>query len=178
MGLKKLIVVISLIVFVAISWADYSYAKGDHVLHEAAQEAVKNGNIEFAFMYFHSLLGYSTTSAYYEEALFATGEYYYQIGAFSNAEKSFANFIKHYPDSAGLPFAIVYFLKINREAQNSRMASDLRKKVITFQQLSLLFSEFKELLYKSPLGLEYKAVYFIDRVEIYINGELFENIYF
>jgi len=175
--LRRLIIITS-IFFAVIAWADYSYAKGGQLLYEAAQESVQNGDIDFAFMYFHSLLDYAGASLYYEQALFATGEYYWRINDFYNAEKSFMDFIKHYPHSKGLPFAIVYLLRINREAQNREVASDLRKKVIAFQQLSLLFSEFKELLYKSPLGLEYKALYFIDRVEIYINGELFEKIHF
>ncbi len=154
------------------------FADSDVFLYNTAKQAAAAGDNDYAFMCFHSLLKYSFKSKYYKEALFSTGEYYYFIGDYRSAERSFSEFIDYYSKEEALPFAIVYLLKINNYKQRSKTTDDLRKKVITFKQLSLLFSESKELSYISPLNLHYKAIYFIDRVEIYINEELFEKIYF
>ncbi|MFH1093679.1 MAG: outer membrane protein assembly factor BamD [Candidatus Omnitrophota bacterium] len=154
------------------------FAQSDAVFYSTAKQAVTAGDNDYAFMCFRSLLDYPAKSKYHKEALFSTGEYYYSIGDYRSAEKSFSNFIDEYSKDKALPFAVIYLLKISDQMQISKSAADLRKKVITFKQLSLLFSEFKELSYVSPLNLHYKAIYSIDRIEIYINEELFEKIYF
>ncbi len=168
-----------LIIFaISMIFSNSGFAESDAYLYNTAKQAVAAGDNDYAFMCFRSLLHYSTKSKYYKAALFSTGEYYYSIGDYRSAEKSFSDFIDCYPKDEALPFAVVYLLKISEQMQISKTAADLRKKVITFKQLSLLFSEFKELSYISPLDLHYKAIYFIDRIEIYINEELFEKIYF
>ncbi|MFH1062147.1 MAG: outer membrane protein assembly factor BamD [Candidatus Omnitrophota bacterium] len=170
--------VLLLIVFISVmSGAIFGYAQEDADLYLSAKQSVKDGDRDFAFMQFHSLLQLSTTSLYYHDALFATGEYYFALANYYDAQSAFAKFIELFPRSEALPFAVVYLLKMEQVQQQDKQY-DLKKKVITFKQLSLLFSEYKEYLYKSPLGLNYKAIYFIDRVEIYINEELFETVYF
>jgi outer membrane protein assembly factor BamD (BamD/ComL family) len=182
MGLKgedfmRKIGLLFIICITMIMYAAVGFAQGDADLYNSAKEAVKNGDRDFAFMQFHSLLRLSTTSSYYDEALFATGEYYFSLANYYDAQITFSKFVELYPQSEALPFAVIYLLKMEQAGQQENKY-DLRKKVITFRQLSLLFSEYKEYPYKSPFGLNYKAIYFIDRVEMYINEELFETVYF
>lgn len=153
------------------------YAQEDAELFNSAKQSIKVGERDFGFMQFHSLLRLSISSPYYHDALFATGEYYFASANYFDAYTSFSKFVELYPRSDALPFAVVYLLKMEQmQAQGSEY--DLKKKVITFKQLSLLFSEYKEYPYNSPMGLKYKAVYFIDRLEVYINEALFETVYF
>ena len=165
--------VICLIFFQAFN----GFAQNDAQDYAGAKQAAKSGDKDFAFMQFHSLLRLSTTSPYYHDALFAVGEYYYSVANYYDSYKAFAEFVELYPRSEALPFAVVYLLKMEQK-QKQQESYDLEKKVITFKQLSLLFSEYKEYPYTSPLSTEYKAVYYIDRVEIYTNGVLFETVYF
>ncbi|MBU1086780.1 MAG: outer membrane protein assembly factor BamD [Candidatus Omnitrophica bacterium] len=153
------------------------YAQEDAELFLSAKQSIKAGEKDFAFIQFHSLLRLSTNSPYYQDALFATGEYYFACANYYDAYTSFSKFVELYPQSEALPFAVVYLLKME-QMQSQDSEYDLKKKVITFKQLSLLFSEYKEYPYQSPMGLKYKAVYFIDRLEVYINEELFETVYF
>jgi outer membrane protein assembly factor BamD (BamD/ComL family) len=179
MSLKKDILFLILsFVFLSLD-SPFGYAQQDRELFTEATELARLGKRDVAFMHFHSLLKkYSSVSKYYKEALFAAGEYYFSIGDYNNAEESFARFIKNYPDSEAFPFALVYLLKISRRAGDEKMTGDLQQKIIEFKQLSLLFSDFKESNYLSPLFRRYKAVYFIERVEFYLDGDLFEKIHF
>ncbi len=172
---KKLSIIIVLISIIA--FAASVYAQEDADLFFSAKQSVKDGNRDFAFMQFHSLLRLSTSSLYHQDALFATGEYYFEMANYYDAYISFSKFIELYPKSDALPFAVVYLLKME-QMHSPASEYDLKKKVITFKQISLLFSEYKEYPYESPLGTKYKAIYFIDRVEVYINEALFETVYF
>ncbi|MBI4845092.1 MAG: hypothetical protein HY810_01225 [Candidatus Omnitrophica bacterium] len=153
-------------------------AQEDAVLYNHARQAVLSGEIDFAFNYFYSLLQYSASSRYYQDAVFACGEYYFLNNDYYVSSKMFTDFIKACPQSEAFPFAIVYLKKMAASLEEANAAYDFKKNIIKFKQLSLLFSEFKEYEYVSPLGLKYKALYYIDRAEFYINGELFEKVYF
>jgi hypothetical protein len=111
-----------------------------------------------------------------EEALFATAEYYFLLGDFTDARPGFIKFISEYPDSKAKPFALVYLIKIAEKQAQESLAESLRKQIITSQQLVLLFRDFKESQYLSPLYRRHKAVHFIDKIEFYIDGELFAQI--
>ena len=174
----KKIGVFLVILTVCTLWANDGFCQSDASFYSTAKRAVKAGDIDYAFMCFRSILHLKPESKYYKEALFAAGEYYYYIGDYRSAEKAFSEFIDAFPKDKALPFSAVYLLKISSQKQISKTIAGLRKKIITFKQLSLLFSEYKELFFISPLNLHYKAVYFIDRIEIYVNEELFEKIYF
>ncbi|MCG2710962.1 MAG: hypothetical protein L6416_01305 [Candidatus Omnitrophica bacterium] len=175
--MKKTVFFLIILAF-GVIFSSVGFAQSDVYLYGTAKKAVAAGDNDYAFMCFFSLLYSSIKSKYHKEALFTTGEYYYFIGDYRSAEKAFSDFIDCYSKDEALPFAIVYLLKISNWMQISKTAADLRKKVITFKQLSLLFSESKELFFISPANLHYKATYFIDYIEIYINEELFEKIYF
>ncbi len=169
---------IVLMVILALLFGQAGYALTDSAVYNYALEAVQKKQLDFAFIHFQSLLRYSPSSSYYDKALFACGEYYFLSNNYPDAEKMFNDFIINYPQSKAFPFAAAYLIKINLNMQANGMVLDFKKKIVEFKQLSLVFREFKEFTYKSALGLKYKAVYFIDRVEFYINGELFETVNF
>ncbi|MFH2137527.1 MAG: hypothetical protein ABII88_03330 [Candidatus Omnitrophota bacterium] len=167
------VMLVGLLIFASICCAGV-----DDKLYADANSNAKNGAIEYAFMNFHSILAYSAASQYYKEALFACGEYYYLAGAYTDAEEMFIKFIQQDSDSEAFLFALAYLFKISRQDRDSRFSDELKKQIIESHQLSLLFSDFKENKYLSPLNKKYKALYFIDRVEFYIDGKIFEKIEF
>jgi len=56
------------------------------------------------------------------------------------------------------------------------LIENLKKEILTFKQVGLVFKEFKEYTYRSPLYRTYKAVFRIDQVEFYVGGKLFATV--
>ncbi len=153
-------------------------ANSDKQIYQRAVREAKTGNLDFAFMDFQEILRHSSASKYYPQALFSSAEYYYWRGSRRDAQAAFTDFIEKFPDSEAMPFAMVYLLQFWKNNPNQEIAEDIKKKIIKFKQLSLLFSEFKEYSFTSSMNYHYRAVYFIDRVEFYVNDQLFERVYF
>jgi tetratricopeptide (TPR) repeat protein len=154
------------------------YAQDDAYIYKAAREEARGGNPDFAFLHYHSLLKGDAASPYYKDALFAVGEYYFLAGDYADSRTVFIRLMQQDPRGAAVPFAAAFLLKIDPRSRGEYDDDTLKKKIIEYKQLSLLFSDFKEYHYDSPLRNRYKAVYFIDRVEFYSNGKLFETFSF
>lgn len=144
------------------------YYKGLH--------AARIGNKDVAFMDFKAFLKGFPESKMAKNALFSTGEYYFSISDYRDAAESFVRFIKLYPEAKAKLFALVYLHEIAKSQGNQELVEKISKEIITFKQLRLLFSEFEEYVYWSVFSNQYKAVFFIDKVEIYINEELFKEL--
>jgi outer membrane protein assembly factor BamD (BamD/ComL family) len=152
------------------------FADGSQRLYVSGVKAAKKGDLASAFMSFRSLLENFPDSSYTQEALFATAEYYFLLADFTDARPAFIRFIAEYPESKARPFALVYLSKIAQSQEQKALAESLQKIIVTSQQLVLLFRDFKEFEYLSLLNRKYRAVHFIDKVEFYIDGELFTQI--
>lgn len=163
------------LLLVLISW-NLGNAQEERELYSAAISAVKSKDLNTAFMHFRSLLVNYPESKYRENSLFATGEYYFLIGDYSDAGKAFISFIDDYPDSKGRQFALAYLLKIAQIREEESLVKSLEEKIVTLRQLTLLFSDFKEYKYRSPLRKNYRVIYYIDKVEFYVDKELFAKI--
>ena len=148
------------------------FAQDDAYVYSCAREAAQAGDRDAAFSYCHSLLHYGEASPYYQDALFAVGEYYFEHGDYGGSAAVLITLLNAYPQGKAMPFAALFLLRIDESAHRMMPSDDLKKKIITFKQLSLLFSEYKEYAYNSPLGNRYKAVYFIDKVEFYVDDQI------
>lgn len=166
-----------LIVLLLIILSPYTaYAREDAHIYSEGLKAAQNGDRETAFMYFRSLLTDFADSKYSQGALFATGEYYFLKADFHDAALAFIRFIKEYPDSRIKPFVFSYLLHIAKKEKKESLAKDLEKSIVNYHKLSLLFRNFKKYEYRSGLSRLYKAVYYIDKVEFYIDGNMFAKI--
>ncbi|MFH0827190.1 MAG: outer membrane protein assembly factor BamD [Candidatus Omnitrophota bacterium] len=145
-------------------------------LYVSGVKAAKSKDWAFAFMSFRSLLENHPHSPHAQEALFANAEYYFLIGAFTNARPAFIRFLTEYPGSKARPFALLYLSKIAEAQRQPDLAESLDQEIITSQQLVLLFRDYKQFEYLSPLQRKHKAIHFIDRIEFYIDDELFAQI--
>ena len=160
---------------VFLSW-NPGIAQEEGQLYSLAVSAVKSGDLNTAFMHFHSFLENYPESKYREKALFAIGEYYFLIADYSDAVSAFVSFISDYPDSKARQFALGYLLKIAQIRGDESTVKSLEEKIVTLRQLTLLFSDFKEYKYRSPLLKEHRVIYYIDKVEFYVDKELFAKI--
>lgn len=136
----------------------------------------RSSDLDFSFMRFRSAIADSKGKKCPEDALFAMGEYYFLIADYRDCIDSFGRLLKDYPNSRGKLFAIAYLLNITKKTGQDTLAKSFEKNILTSQRMSFLFRKFKTYKYKSPLERNYKAVYYIDRIEFYVDGELFEKV--
>jgi outer membrane protein assembly factor BamD (BamD/ComL family) len=144
--------------------------------YSQAVSLVKAKDLDSAFLHFRSLFNEYPNSKYAQRALFATGEYYYLVSNYKEAVTTFIKYLNDYPDSANRLFALMYLYKIAELKQEESLLENLKKEIVDFKQLVFLFRKFKEYKYRSPLLRKHKVIYYIDKVEFYVNGELFEEI--
>ena len=161
-----------------LSSIDKVYSQDDKSLYLNAVQIAKENKQDFAFMYLRRLLEEFPESEYAKDALFAIGEYYFSAGDSRNAYKTLNQLIKDYPNFDAKPFAISYLLNIVEKEEAGLLIEKLKKELVISQQVSLVFREFEELEYRSALNKHYKALLFIDKIEIYIDNEFFAEITF
>lgn len=177
MNLMKIRIIFLLLMLIFLP-CHKGYSQEDKSLYYKGVKAANKGELDFAFMYFHLLLNGFPESEYYAGSLFAVGEYYFLINDYSNATQIFNRFISDFPESKVKPFAIAYLIEIVKKTRKVNIAEEFKKELLSSQHLSLLFRDFEELQYSSALSKNYKALYFIDRIEIFIDDELFTKIPF
>jgi len=136
-----------------------------------AKDAVKSGYNDFAFMYFKSILENNRQSKYRQEALFATAEYYFLTSNYIDASSALENFLQDYPDSRMRPFALFYLLKISQVWEKDNLTKTIENQIKNLKRVVLVFKESEEFNFKSPLGIDHKIIYYIDRLEFYLNDK-------
>ena len=152
------------------------WGKEDRIIHRLARQQARTDRKDFAFMYFRSLLREHPDSRYADFALFGQGEYFFELPNYKLATESFESYVDQYPDAKGKLFALAYLLKMARTQGQIQRVKDLEKEIISVKQLGLVFSDYKEYTYRTPLNREFKTVFHIDRIEFYVGGKLFEKI--
>ena len=163
--------------FVLLIWVSCSgFSFGAARIYSKAVQFARAGQVHFAFMQYNNLLRSYPMSQYRDQALFATGEYYYQIGNLQGAETAFKTFLDENPDSEERLYALAYLLSI--AVKNALPVADLERSIINLQQVSLVFRETKEIAYRSPLYQDYKTVIHINKIEFYVEGKLFAKVSF
>lgn len=171
------IIIIPIFIFSSV-YLHALYAEEDRALYRQAMRAVKEKNFNSAFMDFKIFLEENPESKLAEGALFALCEYYFENSDYYDAFYAFNRFLKEHPQSKARIFALVYLSEIARQENNQELAEKLEKAIISSEQIALLFRESKEFRFRSPFLKNYKAVYFIDRVEFYIDGTPFAQIHY
>ena len=164
------------IILISVWIGSVGFAPGAVQVYSKAVEFAEAGQADFAFMHYNKLLRNYPTSKYREQALFATGEYYFQISGFQEAATAFKTFLDEYPDSKERLYVLAYLLSIAQRNQNTASIQGLEKQIIDLQQVSFVFRETKEIVYRSPLYQSYKVVIHIDKIEFYVEGELFAKV--
>jgi hypothetical protein len=173
--LKKCTILFAVLMLIPLFY-EIGFAQTDAQIYSMAVKAAQSGELDFSFMHFRSLLRNTRNSKYKERALFAIGEYFYLNAGYSDAASAFEQFISDYPNSRGYIFALAYLFKIAKIRGDAPLVKNLEKKILTHKQQSFLFSNFKEYKYNSPFCRKHRAVYYIDRIEFYVDGEFFAKI--
>jgi len=154
------------------------FAPGAFQVYSKAVNFARAGQGDFAFMQYNELLRNYPASKYRGKALFATGEYYFRESGYNKAISAFQTFLVENPDSKEKLYALAYLLNIANQENNELLAVDLRKQIIELQQVSFIFRKKKEIAYRSPLYQNHKAVIHINKIELYVEGELLAKVSF
>ena len=152
------------------------FAPGAFEVYSKAVKFAKAGQDHFAFMQYNDLLRNYPMSKYREQALFALGEYYFQMPNLRKAREYFDTYLKEFPDSKERLYALAYLLNIAGQNKNDTVIQELEKQIINLQQVSLIFRDSKEISYRSPLYRKYNTVIHINNIEFYVEGELFAKV--
>lgn len=165
-----------LFLFLFLLFSQTLFAEEDAQVYSRAREAAQSGHMDFAFMYYRSILNDYPDSKFKAQALFAQGEYYFLLPNYHESASLFNKFISLNPDPKEKLFALAYLLKIAQIQGNESLEKDLQKTILTLNPMDLVFRDFKEYNYRSPLDRKHKAVFRIDKIQFYVQGEMFVQI--
>lgn len=164
--------IISLVILFALLLMGLKQACAQGESYHLAQDAIKSENREFALVYFLSEIRDNPQSNRRQEALFACAEYYFLTGDYVDSFDTLKEFIDDYPHSKMLPFALLYLSKISQAWGRDELAKSIEKQIINLKRVILLFKENKEYGFRSPLGVNHKLIYYIDKLEFYSDGKI------
>ncbi len=157
---------------------DEVWAQDISEVYAKAAQAAKSGQMEFAFLYYQEILTSDAEPKLKTEALFANGEYFFGLNSFREAHEYFEQYWAADGNLSGRLFALAYLLKIAQQKNRAELIDSLEREIINFEKQSFIFRNYKEYDYQSPLNRRHKAVYFIDRIVIFVEGEEFVKITF
>ena len=146
------------------------------LLHRAAKRAAKAGQVDFAFMHYKTILVTAPESPYKDDALFAMGEYYFALSNYDEAEVYFKRYLLTEGTANGKLFAKAYLLKILEMKNSIDDAENLEEDILGSRNHTFIFRSHKDYKFVSPLGKMHKAIFAIDQVAFYTEGELIAEI--
>ena len=106
---------------------------------------------------------------------FAFGEYHFKIKSFHDAQTIFRKYARDNIDGIDSLLANVYLYKIAQNNGKQEEQEEIKQKIFA-SPFILLFDEYKTINYISVFGNEYEVRYFVDKIEVFLNGEIFEQI--
>lgn len=148
----------------------------DEKILARAVDLAAAGDRDAAFMSLHALVSVCPGSPRVPAALFSMGEYYFATGNLRDAAHAFFTILKQYPGEESIVFCYAYLLEISRKQKKDSQVKALTRALANARRLVFVFADSKEVAYTSVLGTAYKAVYYMDKVDIYAHGEVFTSV--
>lgn len=176
MNYKKILLLHIWAIFILFSMLVAGRTGEDAELYSLARKAGSEASYDQAFIYCQSLLTNYPNSKYKEQSIFGMGEYYFLVADYLDAQNTFETFINQYPKSKGVLFAQVYLYKIATLTGNKTLKKKTLKEIVSLKRMIFVFREFKEFNYQSALLGNYRGIYSINKIEIYNEGKLVEQI--
>ena len=174
----RLYVIILSLLLQGCFWAPCVKASEAGLEWQDAIGSAKQGEYDFAFMNFRTILEDYPNSRYCLSAKFALGEYYFLQNNLQAASDEFKSFYAKYPQHEEALIALVYLFKIAQIQKNPNTMKNYRNKAASFRQLTFIFNDKKSFKYLSGFQRKHKLVYYINKVELYVNGQLFTEVPF
>jgi mRNA-degrading endonuclease HigB of HigAB toxin-antitoxin module len=94
------------------------------------------------------------------------------------ASDEFESFYTKYPQHEESLIALAYLFQIAKIQKHPLDMKKYRNMAATFRQLTFIFNDKKSFKFISGFQREHKLVYYINKVDLYVNGELFTEVPF
>ena len=143
-----------------------------------AVEEVNQGAYDFAYMDFRTILETSPDSPYALRSQFALGEYFFIEKNLPLAAGEFKNFCSLYPHREEALIALVYLFKMAQMENKSGVMKKYRSQIASFGQHNFIFNEKKSFKFKSAFQRRYRLITSLNKVELYVNNQLFTEVSF
>ncbi len=135
------------------------------------REDVKAGQDDFAFLKLKEYAEENPKSPRLREIEFAIGEYYFQVHDYRNAIVQLSDYISKYPDAQNTIFAqAMVYRALDKYTDEPALTQRLKEKLFA-KPVFLIFTASKNKTYKSILGNTYETVDYVDKIEVFKNGE-------
>jgi len=174
----KLYVIILSLLLQGCFWVTCVKASEADVEWRDAISLSKQGENDFAFMDFLTILDDCPNSRYCLAAEFAQGEYYFLQNNLPMASDAFKSFYAKYPRHEEALIALAYLFQIAKIQKSPNDMKEYRNKAASFRQLTFIFNDKKIFKFLSGFQRKHKLVYYINKIELYVNGKLFTEIPF
>ncbi len=138
----------------------------------------QQGEYDFAFMGFQTILGDCPDARHCLAAEFAQGEYYFLQNNLPMASDAFKSFYAKYPRHEEALIALAYLFQIAKIQNLSADMKEYRSEAASFRQLIFIFNDKKFYKFLSGFQRRHQLIYYINKVELYVNGQLFTEIPF
>lgn len=172
MNLRSVLIAVTAAVFM--SGQGYAQEASEHIQQAQAAIAEDTKGVE-RFLSFRTKLQYGVSKKEKEKLDFAVAEYYYKIRDYSDARRAFEEYVAENPNGIGALLANVYLYRLSKFYGKEEKAA-FHKKELFKNQFVLLFEKYKVIDYQSLNHNEYKIHYFLDHIEFYLNGDIFEQV--
>jgi len=174
----KLYVIILSLLLQGCFWVSCVEAsEADQIWKEAIGLARVHDN-DFAYMDFQSILNDYPDSRYGMPAEFAAGEYFFLDNNLQMASDAFESFYTKYPHQQESLIALAYLYRIASVQDHADDMKKFRTMAASFRQLTFIFNDKKSFNYISGFQRKYKLDYYINKVDVYVNGTLFTEVPF
>lgn len=127
------------------------------------------------FMQLRTKLQSSAKEREKKELSFAIAEYYFKNNDFFDAQRAFEEYTRENQTGITSFLAQVYLYKLAVKKNDENKIADIKKEIFK-DQFVLLFHQYKTQRYVSLFDNRYEVHYFVDRIEIFLNGDIFEQI--
>ena len=159
-------------------WVPCVNASEANLEWQDAIQLAKQGEYDFAFMGFKTITDNYPNSPRFLAATFAQAEYYFLENNLQAASDEFKAFYNKCPKHEESLIALVYLFKIAQIHNSPDDIKAYRNKIASFRQLTFIFNDKKSFRFFSGLQRKYRLVYHINKVELYVNGQLFTEVPF
>jgi hypothetical protein len=174
----KLYVIILSLLLQGCLWVTCVKASEADLDWKEAVGSAKQGENDFAFMDFQTIVNDCPNSRYCMAAKFAQGEYYFLENNLQMASDEFKSFYAQYPQHQEALVALAYLFKIAQIQDRPADMKEYRDQAASFRQLTFIFNEKKFFKFLSGFQRKHKMVYYINKVDLYVNGKLFTEVPF
>ncbi len=138
----------------------------------------REGENDFAFMDFQTVLNECPGSRHCLASDFALGEYYFLQNNWQMASDQFETVYAKYPRHEEALIALAYLYQIAKIQDHKDDMEKYRGKAAAFRQLTFIFNDQKVYTFLSGFQRLHELVYTINKVDIYVNGQLFTEVPF